>query len=189
MKKIFRVLAIGILLATTSIASAQQVNTLYFLENAPMRHIINPAFQPVSRFYLTLPAIGYTSLWAGTNGWTMQDFVFKGPDGNTITPLHPDAPDSWLEKKPENFFFDTDVYLNLLGFGFAIKDFGYFHLNVSEHLMVDAGFSSSLFQINNLSSGCVGPYSVGLNALAYTDFAVGYSHKINIFKLCLFQIL
>ena len=45
--------------------------------------------------------------------------------------------------------------------------------------MVDAGLSSSLFQINNLSSGCVGPYSVGLNALAYTDFAVGYSHKIN----------
>ena len=179
MKKIFRVLAIGILLATTSIASAQQVNTLYFLENAPMRHIINPAFQPVSRFYLTLPAIGYTSLWAGTNGWTMQDFLFKGPDGQTITPLHPDAPDSWLDKKPENFFFDTDVYLNLLGFGFAIKDFGYFHLNVSEHLMVDAGLSSSLFQINNLSSGCVGPYSVGLNALAYTDFAVGYSHKIN----------
>ena len=179
MKKIFRVLAIGILLATTSIASAQQVNTLYFLENAPMRHIINPAFQPVSRFYLTLPAIGYTSLWAGTNGWTMQDFLFKGPDEQTITPLHPDAPDSWLDKKPENFFFDTDVYLNLLGFGFAIKDFGYFHLNVSEHLMVDAGFSSSLFQINNLSSGCVGPYSVGLNALAYTDFAVGYSHKIN----------
>ena len=62
MKTIFRSLLIGILLATASIASAQQVNTLYFLENAPMRHTINPAFQPVSRFYLTFPAIGYTSL-------------------------------------------------------------------------------------------------------------------------------
>lgn len=30
-------------------ANAQQVTTLYFLENAPMRHTINPAFQPVSQ--------------------------------------------------------------------------------------------------------------------------------------------
>ena len=179
MKTIFRSLLIGILLATASIASAQQVNTLYFLENAPMRHTINPAFQPVSRFYLTFPAIGYTSLWAGLNGWSMSDFIFKGPNGNTITPLHPEAPDNWWDKKPQNFMFDTDVYLNLLGFGFAIKDYGYFHLNISEHLMVDAGLSSTFFQINDLSSGNAGPYSVGVNALAYTDLALGYSHKIN----------
>ena len=178
MKKIFRTLFVGLLL-TASVANAQQVNTLYFLENAPMRHTINPAFQPVSRFYLTFPVIGYTSLWAGTNNWTMADFLFKGPDGQTITPLHPDAPDNWLNKRPKEFILDTDVYLNLLGFGFAIKDYGYFHLNVSEHLMVDAGLSSSLFQINDLSSGNVGPYSIGINALAYTNFAVGYSHKIN----------
>ena len=158
MKKIFRTLLVGLLL-TASVANAQQVNTLYFLENAPMRHTINPAFQPVSRFYLTFPVIGYTSLWAGTNNWTMADFLFKGPDGQTITPLHPDAPDNWLNKRPKEFILDTDVYLNLLGFGFAIKDYGYFHLNVSEHLMVDAGLSSSLFQINDLSSGNVGEYS------------------------------
>lgn len=178
MKTIFRTLLVGLLL-TASVANAQQVNTLYFLENAPMRHTINPAFQPVSRFYLTFPLIGYTSLWAGTNNWTMADFLFKGPDGQTITPLHPDAPENWLSKRPKNFTLDADVYMNILGFGFAIKDYGYFHLNISEHLMIDLGLSSSLFQINNLSSGNVGPYSVGINALAYTDIALGYSHKIN----------
>ena len=47
MKTTFRNLLIAVLLMSTSIVSAQQVNTLYFLENAPMRHIINPAFQPV----------------------------------------------------------------------------------------------------------------------------------------------
>ena len=41
------------LLATFALsANAQQVTTLYFLENAPMRHTINPAFQPVSNGYL-----------------------------------------------------------------------------------------------------------------------------------------
>ena len=92
MKKTLRSILFAILLIGASSINAQQVNTLYFLENAPMRHTINPAFQPVSKFYLTLPAIGYTSLWAGTNNWTMSDFLFKGPDGQTITPFHPDAP-------------------------------------------------------------------------------------------------
>ena len=34
--------------------NAQQVTTLYFLENSPMRHSINPAFQPVSSGYISL---------------------------------------------------------------------------------------------------------------------------------------
>ena len=180
MKTTFRTLLVVILLAAASFANAQQVNTLYFLENAPMRHTINPAFQPVSRFYLTLPVIGYTSLWAGTNNWTMADFIFKGEkNGNTITPMHPDAPDNWLEGKPKNFVFDTDIYLNLFGFGFAIKDFGYFHLNISEHLMAETGFSSSLFGINKIAYGNILPSTLNIKTLAYTDFALGYSHKIN----------
>ena len=107
MKTTLRSIFVGCLLMCTSVLSAQQVNTLYFLENAPMRHTINPAFQPVSKFYLTLPVIGYTSVWAGTNGWTMSDFIFKGPDGNTITPLHPDAPDNWLDQRPKTFAVDA----------------------------------------------------------------------------------
>lgn len=177
--KTLRSIFIGILLACTSVISAQQVNTLYFLENAPMRHTINPAFQPVSKFYLTLPVIGYTSLWAGTNSWTLSDFVFKGPDGNTITPLHPDAPENWLEQRPQTFAFDADVYLNLFGFGFRIKENSYFHLNISERIMAGANLSSSIFQINDLSSGSTLPMSLGINALAYTDFALGFSHNIN----------
>ena len=179
MKTTLRSIFIGVLLACTTAISAQQVNTLYFLENAPMRHTINPAFQPVSKFYLTLPVIGYTSLWAGTNNWTMSDFVFKGPDGNTITPLHPDAPENWLDQRPQTFAFDADVYLNLFGFGFRIKENSYFHLNISERIMAGANVSSSIFQINDLSDGSILPMSIGLNALAYTDFALGFSHNIN----------
>ena len=179
MKTTLRTLLVGILLACTSIVSAQQVNTLYFLENAPMRHTINPAFQPVSRFYLTLPAIGYTSLWAGTNNWTMKDFVFKGPDGNTITPLHPDAPANWLDGKPNLFAIDADIYTNILGFGFAIKDFGYMHLNVAEHLYTDVSLSKSILGLNKLNTYEPTTIGLGANVLAYTDIALGYSHKIN----------
>ena len=179
MKTTLRSIFVGILLACTSLVSAQQVNTLYFLENAPMRHTINPAFQPVSNFYLTLPVVGYTSLWAGTNGWSMSDFVFKGPDGTTITPLHPDAPANWLEQQPKKFAFDMDLHTNILGFGFRIKENSYLHINVSERISAGVNFSSSIFGLNHIRDGVVlDSVSLGLNALAYTEFAVGFSHNI-----------
>ena len=178
MKTTLRSIFIGVLLLCTSMMSAQHVNTLYFLENAPMRHTINPAFQPVSNFYLTLPAIGYTSMWVGTNGWTMSDFIFKGPDGNTITPLHPDAPENWLNKRPKTFAFDAEFNTNILGFGFRIKENSYLHLNISERIIANTHVSSSIFGLNDLSSGTVGPLSLGIDALAYTEFALGFSHKI-----------
>ncbi len=160
-------------------AQSQQVNTLYFLENAPMRHLINPAFQPVSNVYVTLPVIGYTSMAVGTNGFTMKDFIFKDPTtGNTITPLHPNAPTDWLEKRP-TFRLDMDAYINLLGVGVRIKENGYFHFNLSQHLMGNTNIGTGLFRVNDLTTGVVGPYSAGVNALVYTDLSLGYSHKIN----------
>lgn len=179
MKKTLRNILIAILLLGASSASAQQVNTLYFLENAPMRHTINPAFQPVSNFYLTLPIIGYTSLWTGTNSWTMSDLIFKGPNGQTITPFHPDAPVNWLDNKPKTFAVDADANFNILGFGFRIKQNSYLHINISEHVILGANVSSSIFKLNDLSSGSILPISLGGNAMAYTDFALGFSHNIN----------
>lgn len=179
MKKRVYSIILSLLLGFNISILAQQVNTLYFLENAPMRHIINPAFQPASRFYLTLPAVGYTSLWAGTNNWTMEDFIFKGSNGNTITSWHPDAPANWLMDKPAMFATDADIYMNILGFGFAIKDFGYFHINIAEHLYTDIGVSNTIFGLNNLDTNTPICLGMGMSGLAYTDLAIGYSHKIN----------
>ena len=179
MKTILRNIFVAVLLTSASIVSAQQVNTLYFLENAPMRHTINPAFQPVSNFYLTLPVIGYTSLWTGTNNWTMSDFIFKGPNGNTITPFHPDAPHNWLEGKPNSFIYDTDMSLNLFGFGFRIKQNSYLHINITERVIGKTYLPSAIFGINKLNTEHIGPWALGADAQAYTEFALGFSHKIN----------
>ena len=114
MKILLRHLLIICLLSGISTIHAQQVNTLYFLENSPMRHVINPAFQPVSKMYLTLPALGYTSIWAGNNALTMRDCLFKDPKtGHTITPLHPNADPNWLKHKPNMILVDADVYVNI----------------------------------------------------------------------------
>lgn len=92
MKNVFRKLTVVALLAGAISVQAQQVTTLYFLENAPMRHLVNPAFQPVSNGYINFTPLGYTSLWVGNNSLTMSDLVYIDPlTGKTITALHPNG--------------------------------------------------------------------------------------------------
>ena len=80
------ILAAALIAATC--LSAQQVNTLYFLESAPMRHIINPAFQPVSRVYFGITPLSYTGINV-TNNVAMSDFIFKNNEGKTVTAFYP----------------------------------------------------------------------------------------------------
>lgn len=180
MKKLSIYAIVAMMAIGSTLARAQQVNSLYFLENAPMRHLINPAFQPMSRVYVTLPAIGYTNLWVGNNAFSMKDLLFVDPQtGNTITPLHPNANPDWLKHKPNNTIIDADLYVNLIGFGFRINPKSYFHLNVAQHVWGSAHMSTALLGINHIENGKIGPYSVGANAMVYTDISLGYSHIIN----------
>ena len=180
MKRISIYAIIALMAISSTVARAQQVNSLYFLENAPMRHLINPAFQPMSRVYVTLPAIGYTNLWVGNNAFSMKDLLFVDPQtGNTITPLHPNADPDWLKHKPNNTIVDADLYINLLGLGFRVSPKGYFHFNIAQHAWGSAHLSTSLLGINQIKNGNLGPYEAGAWATVYTDIALGYSHIIN----------
>ena len=85
MKKQF-ILAALVAMMSLSV-NAQQVTTLYFLENAPMRHTINPAFQPVSKGYLNFTPLGWMAFGVGNNSLTMSDVLFVDKTtGRTITP-------------------------------------------------------------------------------------------------------
>lgn len=181
MKQPLRIFILLIVFASVSTAHySQQVNTLYFLENAPMRHIINPAFQPVSNFYMTFPAIGYTSLWVGNNGLTMSDVVFKNDDNQTITALHPTEEGKLWKKLPNMLTVDADLHINLFSFGWRIREKGYAHLNISERVAIGAGIPKETFGILlNKDLNKLDLTSLNISASMYTDIAIGYSHVIN----------
>ena len=181
MNNSFRGFVIGALLAiTVSFGHAQQVNTLYFLENAPMRHLINPAFQPVSDFYMTFPVIGYTNMWAGNNSLSISDVLFNDANGKTITALHPSVEGQLWNKLPKILTVDTDVHINLFSFGWRIREHGYAHLNIAERIVGGVGMPKSIFapllsqDLKNLDFS-----NLNVSASMYTDIAIGYSHMIN----------
>ena len=131
MKHIQKIFVIALLAAATEV-SAQEVGTLYFLENAPMRHIVNPAFQPVSNGYVNFTPLGYMSMHIGNNSLTMSDLLYLDPTtGKTITPLHPNGDRQALIKSfRKSTLIDGELTCNLLGFGFRYKEKGYININI-----------------------------------------------------------
>jgi len=171
-------------------ASAQQVTTLYFLENAPMRHTLNPAFQPVSNGYLNFLPLGWMSLGIGNNSFTLNDFLFIDPVTNkTITPLHPNANrNAFLRAIRSMTLLNQEMNLGLLNMGFRMKnDKGYLTIGINERINAGGTLPRSIFDFvfdggmknldgatNNMNLG-----GLGVGASAYTEIGVGYSHKIN----------
>ena len=160
------------------VASAQQVNTLYFLENAPMRHSINPAFQPVQEFYMAFPIIGYTSFWAGNYDLTLSDWIYKDPSGKTITALHPDGKEHWTTL-PNMLTLNEDATINLFSLGWQVRERGFFHINASERITSSLAIPKSIFN-NQLNQHINLNESRNLLSTSmYAEVAFGYSHYIN----------
>ena len=170
-------------------ASAQQVTTLYFLENAPMRHTINPAFQPVSQGYINILPIGWTSLSVGNNSLTINDVLFVDPvSGRTITPLHPNADkQKFLGQLHSMLYFNEDVHISFLNMGFRIKDNGFLTIGISEK--IEAGETTPKTLYNFILGGGMKDLTGGTNVFslsgtgigltAYTEVSAGYSQKVN----------
>lgn len=170
MKKQFKnfVLTLGICIATFSV-SAQQVNTLYFLENAPIRHYMNPAFQPLSGFYFGIPVLGYTQFGIGNNSITYNSLLSNKP--TLFNSLRPTT------------LLRTDLQLNLLDFGFRHKS-AYWTFSLTEKVDAQIGLPKDflklvMFGTEEIENNVFDMSSMNVNMNAYTEAALGYSKELN----------
>ena len=171
-------------------ATAQQVNTLYFLENAPMRHTINPAFQPVSQGYVNFTPLGWTVISVGNNSLTMSDIFSVDPTtGQTIiTPLHPNGDSKAFLKTCRSVIFENnELTLGLLNIGVRIKKKGYLTIGINERIQLGTTMPKSIldFYLNggmkDLNGGVnnISLSKLGFSGTAYTEISGGYSYQIN----------
>lgn len=173
-------------LSVGKVAAQQQVNTLYFLENAPMRHILNPAFQPASRFYLSIPVIGYSNVWFGNNSFSLSDFIYTAPNGSTVTALHPEYgdKDKFFNSINPTTMLDYDSRINLLSFGWAFKK-NYWHVFINEKITIRTGLPRDIFalplygmkDINGVNT--LDLTSLQIQGQAYSEVGIGMSRQLN----------
>ena len=186
MKQIFRFTALAIALLTGSMAlSAQEVNTLYFLENAPQRTLFNPALMPVSSGYIEFTPLGYTSLWVGNNALSLHDLVYT-KNGQTITALNQGETDKFLKKLHRNNLFNMDLTTTILAFGARTKKGGYFHggifLRADAGLNIPKGMFSAFVSPGSVMLDLTKPVAMsgfGLTAQAYAEIMGGYTRPLN----------
>lgn len=188
MKTLLRYIFALIVLQSAIIAHAQQINTLFFLENAPMRHTINPAFQPISKGFVNISPLGWMSAGVGNTSLTVSDILFLDPQtGKTITPLHPNGDKQALLKTLNNMtLINGDATLGIVNLGLRIKEKGFLTIGINEHIEVGATLPRAIPQImlGGFMTDLEGTNSfnlsrIGLAATVYTEIGVGYSHQIN----------
>ena len=184
-----RIILAALVAIMTLSVNAQQITTLYFLENAPMRHTINPAFQPVSKGFVNFTPLGWMNYGLGNNSLTMNDVLFVDPTtGKTITPLHPNADkQKFLNQLHSMMYLNGDIALGLLNMGFRVKDKGFVTIGVNERIELGETTPRSMF--NFLLGGGMTDLTGGMNTLsltgfglgvtAYTEVSGGYSYKVD----------
>jgi len=168
----------------SSLASAQQVNTLYFMDNVPFRHTLNPAFQPVQDVYIGLPVIGFTQLSFGNNSVALKDVIYKF-NGQTVSFMHPDggSVDKFYRTLQSTGLISSSFETNLLSFGFRHKTaFWSFTLTEKFQSLIaipkDA-FNLALYGTPLLFDNKFNITKLETDESLYTEAALGYAKVLN----------
>jgi hypothetical protein len=163
--------------------NAQQVNTLYFMRDIPVRHYLNPAFQPTNDFYISLPVIGFTQFDLGNNSLSIKDLIYK-VNGQTILFLNPAGNvDQFYNRLKINTVLRTDLQTNLLSFGFR-HNLSYWSFSLSEKIDGTSSVPKDLFKLALYGTPDVLSNSFRFTNLQseisiYSEAALGYSTELN----------
>lgn len=169
---------------STLTISAQQVNTMYFMENVPMRNYLNPAFQPLSNFYLGFPVLGYTQFSFGNNALTLKDVAYNDASGKPIWFLNKNGDkDKFYNALKPVMLMQQSYQINILDFGFRTGR-AYWNFSLIEKMESQIGIPKDLFKLLLYGTPDINKNSYDLKSLSadmtlYTEVGLGYSRKVN----------
>lgn len=168
-----------LLFCVSFISEAQ--NTMYFMDRLPQNIAYNPAIMPKIDFYIGLPGIGgvNTQLYnSGFNYNELEDFANSLDNDNY-------NPDEFVNKIGEYNLFTGEAAVNLMSFGFKIKDISYLSFGLTMNsLLINKASSEIAYLLADLDDISdedfpIGIDGISLNGNAYMGFGVTYSRKIN----------
>jgi len=180
--KVFSILCLSL---SASGAYSQQVNTMYFMENVPVRNYLNPAFQPLSNFYLGFPVVGFSQYSIGNNSLSLKDFAYNDANGKPIWFLNKNGnKDNFYNALKSTTLIQTNFQINILDFGFRTGK-AYWSFSLTEKSEGQIGIPKEMLKLflygtpdmNNVNSYDFS--SLGADMTLYTEAGLGYSKKVN----------
>lgn len=176
-------LYIALLLLAISLGVGAQDNSLMFTKGIPQSTQLNPAFRPVKKWYLAMPALGSVQFNGSNSGFSWSDIVRKG------TGLQADSLIIDLEhaasQMQDNNLFATEASLQVLGFGFAVKEW-FFTFDINHKLKAKMNYPLTFMNLRYGNWDYDGNKPVNhsfsdmyVNGLDYHELAIGASRTIN----------
>lgn len=176
MNKLIQPLALLLALSVSAILQAQQESNLLFNTNIWQANRLNPALQSGHQIVVGLPSL-YSSFHS--TGATLSDFVQTTAEGENIVTLS----DAINELESNNLIW-TQADLELFSLGMYLRRLplqltfsaawkGNFYLNYPKSL------AELLFEGNANAVGRSIPLGHQMQAMAYTEVALGASYQIN----------
>ncbi len=170
---------LSLILFASIVASAQ--NTMYFMDRLPQNIAFNPAIMPKMKFYFGLPAVGGINAQIYNSGFTynqMEDFTnnLNNPNYN---------PDDFVKSIGDYNKFTGEASMNLMSFGFRIKEKNYLSFSVVlNSLIINKAASDIAYIVADLDNLYPEDFpiivdDIYLKGNAYMNFGVTYSRIIN----------
>lgn len=165
-------------------ATAQNTNTIYFMDEIAERNNLNPALTPNCKFYFDFIIFPNFYLSAGTNNIVFNDLIYK-ENGKSITFLNSEASrNQFFNKLKPTTTFNLNLNINILSFGFKVKK-NYFTFDMGVQSDIAAYLPRDLFRFalygtpdaNGINSFNFS--SLGVDGSIYSNINLGYMRTIN----------
>lgn len=184
-KNIFIIKIIGLLAICFSslTVTAQQNNSLYFIDRLPQSIQLNPALQPSCRVFVGMPALSSFEINAGNNALGISDVLIYNKEAQQlVTPLYSEAiTNQTLDKLRKNNIFSSGFQVDLLTFGFKIKE-SYVSFLISDKANVSTSIPKDLFRFAYEGIDVGQSYTfdnINVNATYYREYSISYSQRIS----------
>lgn len=171
----------SVMVASATVAGAQELNSAYFTQDYKFRHELNAAFGN-DQNYISFPALGNINVKMQGN-FGLGDVLFKNPQtGNyNRTFMHPDVS---VDEAMTGFNKDgnkltADFGITLLSAGF--KGFGgYNTIEMKSKTNIGAQLPYELFEFaKDIRNKDYEFGTIGAQAQSYLELALGHSHQLN----------
>lgn len=172
---------LSILIILLNIANslfAQQDLVLYNMRYVPQRNYANPALWNNAKVNIGLPIISSIYFNLGNSGFKYSDLVKKRANDS----LYFDVENMVGKLAKNNYlFFNTQV--DLLSFGFRIKEKNYLSVNITDKTDIRFRYPKDLIEFAWRGNGALLDkelmFNLGFDMMHYTEYGLNFSRKIN----------
>jgi len=152
------------------------------MKDIPVRHYLNPSFQPVNDFYIGLPVIGFSQFGVGNNSLVLKDVIYK-MHGENISFLNPHGNvELFYNTLKSNTVIGACIQTNLISVGFR-REKTYWTFSLSDKIdgmvcLPKDLFKFALFGTPDVESNLYDFAGLQADISVYAEAALGCSKMI-----------